>query len=221
MPISLVIADDHALVREGLRKFVELEPDLKIVGEAATGEEAVELVAQLLPKVVIMDLSMPGKGGIAATEEITELFPEVKVIALTMHDDLGYLMEAIRVGARAFLLKDVDPKQIIQAIRIVAQGGAYLPPRLLNELLAEVARILDKKGVVEKEGGWESLSERELQVLSLISSGKTNPEIADALFISPQTVKNHVSNILHKLGLPDRTQAALLAHKMGLFQKNK
>lgn len=220
MPISLVIADDHALVREGLRKFVELERDLKIVGEAATGEEAVELVEELKPQVVIMDLSMPGKGGIAATEEITQLFPEVKVIALTMHDDLGYLMEAIRVGARAFLLKDVDPKQIIGAIRIVAQGGAYLPPRLLNELLGEVSRLLNKKGVVAKEGGWESLTERELEVLALIAEGKTNPEIADLLFISPQTVKNHVSNILHKLGLPDRTQAAVLAHKMGLIQEN-
>lgn len=149
MPISLLIADDHALVREGLRKFIELEPDLKMVGEAATGEEAIAQVAKLSPQVVIMDLSMPGKGGIAATEEITKLYPEVKVIALTMHDDLGYLMEAIRVGARAFLLKDINPKQIIGAIRIVAKGGAYLPPRLLNELMAEVAGILNRKGIVE------------------------------------------------------------------------
>jgi len=219
MPISLLIADDHALVREGLRKFVELEPDLKIVGEAATGEEAMTLVAELSPQVVIMDLSMPGKGGIAATEEITQLYPEVKVIALTMHDDLGYLMEAIRVGARAFLLKDVNPKQIIGAIRIVAGGGAYLP-RFLNELLAEVAGLLNKKGVVENVGGWDSLSQRERQVLGLVAQGQTNPEIAEALFISPRTVKNHVSNILRKLEVPDRTQAALLAQRMGLLAQD-
>ncbi len=220
MPISLLIADDHALVREGLRKFVELESDLKIVGEAATGEEAMTLVAELSPQVVIMDLSMPGKGGIAATEEITQLYPEVKVIALTMHDDLGYLMEAIRVGARAFLLKDVNPKQIIGAIRIVAGGGAYLPPRFLNELLAEVAGLLNKKGVVENVGGWDSLSQRERQVLGLVAQGQTNPEIAEALFISPRTVKNHVSNILRKLEVPDRTQAALLAQRMGLLAQD-
>lgn len=218
MAISLLIADDHTLVREGLRNFFELEGDLKIVGEAETGEEAVAQVEQLQPQVVIMDLSMPGEGGIAATEVITSKHPEVKVIALTMHDDVGYLLEAIKAGAMAFLLKDVNPKEIIGAIRIVAAGGAYLPPRLLQELFREVARLLSKKE--DPKDGWDALSKRERQVLSLVAEGQTNPEIAENLFISPRTVKNHVSNILHKLDLPDRTQAALLAHKMGLIEND-
>ncbi len=219
MPISLLIADDHAIVREGLRKFIELEPDFKIVGEAATGEETVKLAAKVNPQIVIMDLSMPGEGGIAATAKLTRLLPKVKVLVLTMHEDVCYLLEAIRVGACGFLLKDQDPKQIVQAIRIVAQEGAYMSPRMLAELFVELSRLLNKQVVGRKEG-WEMMTERERQILSMISDGKTNAEIAVALVISPLTVKNHVSNILHKLGLADRTQAALFAQKMHSSQKD-
>ena len=216
MPITLIIADDHALVREGLRKFVELEKDLKIVGEASTAEEALELVAKEKPQIVVMDLSMPQMGGIAAIEEVTKSYPEVKVIALTMHEELGYLMEAIRAGVKSFLLKDLNPKQIIQAIRIVAEGGAYLPPRLLDDLLAEVSQLLNKKEEISRKDGLDSLTEREREILTLITRGKTNAEIAEDLIISPLTVKNHVSSILYKLGLSDRTQAAVYAQKMGI-----
>ena len=204
--IRLLIADDHSVVRQGLRMFLALDPDFQIVGEASTGEEAIQLARQLHPQVVLMDLLMPGMGGVAATGTIRSEMPDVEVIALTSVLDDTAVTGAIRAGAIGYLLKNTEADELRQAVKSAAAGQVHLSPEAAARLVREV-RI---------PGSPEVLTERETAVLRLIAKGQANKQVARELHIGEQTVKTHVSNILGKLQLQSRTQAALYAVDRGL-----
>lgn len=207
MAIRILIADDHRIVREGLRMFLNLDKELTIVGEAANGIEALELSRQLKPDVVLMDLIMPELDGISATMTIRKELPDVEVIALTSVLDNGAVISAIKAGAIGYLLKDADANELCRAIHSAAAGQVQLSPKAAQRLLNEVRMPV---------GGEEVLTERELEVIRLLADGKSNKEIALLLNISETTVKTHVSKILSKLNLSSRTQAALYAVQVGL-----
>lgn len=219
MPIRIVIADDHPLLRQGLVKILSLEPDMEVVGEAQDGQEVLERVAEHQPDIVLMDINMPKGGGLEATRVIAERFPRVGVIVLTIHDDEQYLYELISAGARGYMLKDSDPALVVEAIRHVYEGGSYVPPDLMNKVLGQFRRMHNQDAPVysrrSRQGG-TTLTDREREILQLIVDGRSNAEIAAALYISEKTVKNHVTNLLRKLGLADRTQAAVYALRHGL-----
>jgi len=209
--ISVLIADDHPFVRHGLRTYLETLDDLEVVGEASDGAEAVELATRLLPDVVLMDLVMPELGGVEATRAIRAASPSTKVIVLTSFDDDEKVFPAIKAGAAGYLLKDVHPAELAEAVRRASRGEALLAPSVAARLMQEVAG----------EGGrpaGNDLTERELEVLRLIARGQANKVIARELGVSEKTVKTHVSNILAKLHLADRTQAALYAVREGLAE---
>ncbi len=209
--ISVLIADDHPVVRQGLRTFLELQDDMEIVGEAGDGEEAVAKVQQLLPDVVLMDLVMPRLGGIEAIRHVRAVSPSSKVIVLTSFDDDEMVFPSVKAGAAGYLLKDARPQELAEAIRTVHRGEALLHPTIAAKLMQEFAH--DKPRATG-----ETLTERELEVLRHIARGMSNKEIARELTISEKTVKTHVSNILAKLHLADRTQAALYAVRQGLAE---
>jgi two-component system, NarL family, response regulator LiaR len=208
--IAVLIADDHPVVRHGLRTFLETQDGLEVVGEAADGAEAVELVERLLPDVVLMDLVMPGLDGVEATRRIRGLSPSTKVIVLTSFDDDEKVFPSIKAGAAGYLLKDVHPQDLADAIRRVQRGEALLAPSVAAKLMQEVAG--------ERAPSSGGLTERELDVLRLIARGLSNKLIARELVVSEKTVKTHVSNILAKLHLADRTQAALYAVRERLVE---
>ena len=219
MPIRIVIADDHPLLRQGLVKILSLEPDMEVVAEAQDGEEVLACVAEHRPDIVLMDINMPKGGGLQATRAIAERFPQVGVIVLTIHDDEQYLYELISAGARAYILKDSEPARVVEAIRHVYEGGSYVPPDLMNKVLGQFRRLHNAEPPVysrRARHGAGVLTDREREILQLIVDGRSNAEIAAALFISEKTVKNHVTNLLRKLGLADRTQAAVYALRHGL-----
>lgn len=207
MPVRVLIADDHGVVRHGLRMFLGADPELEIVGEARDGAEAISLAKRLQPDVVLMDLLMPGMDGIQATAAIRRELPDVEVVALTSVLEDGAVVEAVRAGAIGYLLKDTDSDELRRAIKAAAVGQVQLSPQAAARLLREVRT---------PERGAEQLTEREMEVLQLVAQGKSNKEIAATLSIADQTVKTHVSHILEKLGLPSRTQAALYAIRNGL-----
>lgn len=209
--ISVLIADDHPVVRQGLRAFLELQADMEIVGEASGGEEAVALVQELLPDVVLMDLVMPGVDGVEATRRIRSVSPATKVIALTSFTDDETVFASVKAGAAGYLLKDVHPQALGDAIRTVHRGEALLHPAIAAKLMQEFAQD-------DKRSAKDPLTEREHDVLRHIARGMSNKEIAAALVLSEKTIKTHVSNILQKLHLADRTQAALYAVKEGLVE---
>jgi two-component system, NarL family, response regulator LiaR len=204
--IRVLIADDHSVVRQGLRMFLKLDPEVEIVGEVATGEEALQLARELLPDVVLMDLLMPGMGGVAATGMIRSELPDVEVIALTSVLDDEAVTGAIRAGAIGYLLKNTEADELRRAIKSAAAGQVHLSPEAAARLVREV-RI---------PGSPEALTERETAVLRLVARGQANKQVARALGIGEQTVKTHVSSILGKLQLQSRTQAALYAVERGL-----
>ncbi|MBC6936990.1 MAG: DNA-binding response regulator [Chloroflexi bacterium] len=206
MPIRILIADDHTVVRQGLRMFLNLDPELDVVGEAADGRQALELARQLLPDVVLMDLLMPGMGGVEATAAIRREMPDVEVIALTSVLEDNSVIGAIHAGAIGYLLKDTEADELIRAIKAAAQGQVQLSPKAAARLVREV-RAPESP---------EALTERETEVLRLLATGFSNKEIALKLTIGEKTVKTHVSNILSKLGVVSRTQAALHAVRIGL-----
>ena len=207
--ISVLIADDHPFVRHGLRTYLETLDDLEVVGEASDGAEAVELAGQLLPEVVLMDLVMPELDGVQATRAIRAASPATKVIVLTSFDDDEKVFPAIKAGAAGYLLKDVHPTELAEAVRKASRGEALLAPSVAARLMQEVS------GERPPAAG---LTERELEVLRLIARGMSNKLIARELVVSEKTVKTHVSNILAKLHLADRTQAALYAVREGLAE---
>lgn len=207
--ISVLIVDDHPVVRQGLRTFLETQDDLEIVGDASSGEEALALIGEVLPDVVLMDLVMPGIDGIEATRRARELSPSSKVIVLTSFADDEKVFPAIKAGADGYLLKDAEPAQLADAIRSVSRGEALLHPTVAAKLMQHVAAS-DHRA----PGG--ELTQRELEVLRLIARGRSNREIARELSVAEKTVKTHVSNMLAKLHLADRTQAALYAVRRGL-----
>ena len=209
-PIRLVIADDHVLVRQGIRAFLDTFEDLSIVGEAEDAAKATELCAKEKPQVALVDLVMPG-GGIAATREIRMASPETRVIVLTSFEDARQIVAAVQAGALSCLLKDIDADGLADAIRKAARGEAVLHPRVAGYLLDAVRRGADDEPLA-------ALSQREREVLTLMAEGLSNQTIGEKLAISEKTVKTHVSNILAKLGVADRTQAAVYAWKSGMKQ---
>jgi NarL family two-component system response regulator LiaR len=211
-PIRLVIADDHVLVRQGIRAFLDTHADLAIVGEAEDAAGAAQICAQMKPQVALVDLVMPG-GGIAATRDIRATSPDTQVILLTSFDDSRQIVAAIQAGALSCLLKDIDADGLADAIRRTARGEAVLHPRVAGYLLDAIRR-----GASPGEEPLATLSDREREVLALMAEGMSNQVIGEKLGISEKTVKTHVSNILAKLGVADRTQAAVYAWKSGMKQ---
>jgi two-component system, NarL family, response regulator LiaR len=210
--IRVLIADDHAVVRRGLRTFLELQDGIEVVGEAEDGEEAVGAVERLSPDVVLMDLVMPRVDGIAAIRRIRAGGSATRVIVLTSFVDDDKLLPAVRAGAAGYLLKDVQPRELVGAIRTVHAGEALLHPAAAARLMAEVAAD------GERSDARSALTRRELEVLALVARGLSNKLIARELGVSEKTVKTHVGNLLRKLGLTDRTQAALYAVREGLVE---
>jgi len=212
--IKLLIVDDHAVVRQGLRGFLELTEEFDIVGEGANGLEAVSLAQELEPHVILMDLIMPEMDGIEATRRIMLAHPAIKILILSSFGDENNVLPAIRAGALGYVLKDIDPEELSEAIRNTAQGKSQLDPEIANMLISHV-----QSDPSESEHGNKNYSElttREIEVLIEIGRGLSNKEIASELSISPLTVKTHVSSILAKLQLADRTQAAIFAIRQGL-----
>lgn len=212
--IHVFIADDHAVVREGLRALISTEPGIEVVGEAADGGEAVVKVRSLQPDVILLDLVMPHKSGIEAISEITRENPKARILVLTSFADDDKVFPAIKAGALGYLLKDSSPQELLQAIRDVYQGEPSLDPTVALKLIRELKRPTDLPSAAE------SLTEREMEVLSLVARGLTNQEIAKMLGISERTVRTHVGNILGKLHLANRTQAALYALREELASLN-
>jgi len=210
--ISVLIVDDHQVVRQGLRTFLELQPDIIVVGEAGDGQAGVEMVRQLRPDVVLMDLVMPRLDGIAATRQVKALGSGAKVIALTSFTEDDKVFPAIQAGASSYLLKDVSPDELVEAIRAAHRGEARLHPNIARKLMEQVVQQAGSS----RSGLPEELTERELDVVRLVAQGRSNHEISAALVISEKTVKTHISNILGKLQLEDRTQLAIYAIKHGL-----
>jgi len=215
--IRVLIADDQQLVREGLHLLLEMIPDVSVAGEAADGAQAVERARRLQPDVVLMDVQMPRLDGVAATRQIQEVCPEVKVIILTTFDDDEYVFEGLRAGAVGYLLKDVPSEQLAEAIRAAARGEAFIHPSVTRKVVAELTRLTERERVRREQPLVEPLSPREMEVLALLAESLSNQEIAGRLTIAPGTVKNHVSNILSKLNARDRTQAVLQAQELGLL----
>ena len=207
MTIRIVIADDHKVVRQGLRMFLRIDPELTIVGEAANGNEALALARELKPDVVLMDVLMPGMNGIAATEAIRRELPDTEVLALTSVLEDASVIEVMRAGAIGYLLKDVDGEELCKAIHAAAVGKVQLAPEVVSLLLREFRSASYS----------EPLTAREREVLCLLGRGQTNREIASALHLKEETVKTHVSKILSKIGARSRTQAAIYALRSGLL----
>ena len=215
-PIKILLVDDQPLFREGLRTLLSVHSDFQVVGEAGDGEEAIRLARSLLASVVLMDLQMPVLDGVAATRRLNEELPNIRVIVLTTFDDDEMVFDGLRAGAVGYLLKDAPSEKLAEAIRVAARGETFLQPSVAAKVVAEFARLTRRAtgtpGVIP-----EQLSERELQILKLIGHGASNREIAATLFLAEGTVKNHVTNILGKLEVRDRTQAALKAKDTGLI----
>lgn len=209
--ITVLLVDDHAIVRQGVRSFFELQPDLLVVGEAETGAEAVRWVSEYAPDVVLMDLKLPEMDGIEATRRVVEISPRTQVIVLTSYHEDEHIFPAIRAGAVSYLLKDVRPAALADAVRKAARGEAVLHSQVARRMMEEV------RGERPAESALDRLTERELEVLRLVGEGLGNAEIAARLVISEKTVKSHVSNLLSKLHLSDRTQAAVYAWREGFM----
>ncbi len=218
--IRVLIVDDHAMVRQGLRTFLELQDGgplpIEIVGEAVNGLEAVELASRLQPDIVLLDLVMPEMDGIQATSRIIECNPGSRVIILTSFGEEERVLPAIRAGAQGYLLKDIPPVELVQAVREAYLGKVQLHPEVARKLMTFAAAKEQPRSSLTNETSEENLTGREREVLSLIADGRNNREIAETLVISEKTVKTHVSNILNKLHLDDRTQAAIYALRHGL-----
>jgi two-component system NarL family response regulator len=206
--IRLLVCDDHALFRRGLIATIEEQPDLEVLGEASTTDEAVELAEELAPDVILMDVRMPGGGGIEATRRISELVPGTRVLMLTVSDDPDDLLDAVKAGAAGYLLKEVTSTEVANAVRAVHAGSSPLSPALADKLMAEFMSLEQR---ADETPTPPKLAPRELEVLRLLAQGLTNRAIAEHLGISPNTVKNHVGNILEKLHLHSRTEAAMYA----------
>lgn len=213
-PISVLLVDDHAVVRQGLRAFFDTQPDLNVVGEAASGEEAIRLATEHIPDVVLIDLVMPGMDGVEATLRIKRITPRTQVIVLTSYHEDEHIFPALRAGALSYMLKDTGMNELADAVRRGARGEASLHPRVASRVIQDL------------RGGWHAgsdafldLTDRELEILRLIAQGLSNADIMEELVISENTVKGHVSNILSKLHLANRTQAAVYAWREGLVRR--
>jgi DNA-binding NarL/FixJ family response regulator len=212
--IRVVIADDQGMVRSGFTVLLNAQPDIEVIAEAVNGQEAIAQAASLHPDVILMDVRMPVLDGLQATREITAMPDAPKILVLTTFDLDDYVYEALRSGASGFLLKDASARELAEAVRLVAAGDALLAPGVTRRLIAEFARMGGPRAPSRKQ--LDGLTERESEVLALVARGMSNGEIAGHLVVAEQTVKTHVSRILMKLGLRDRTQAVVLAYESGL-----
>ena len=216
MTVRVVIADDQGMVRSGFTTLLNSEPDIEVIGEAVNGQEAITRAIQLRPDVILMDVRMPVLDGLQATRQITAMDGAPRVLVLTTFDLDDYVYQALRWGASGFLLKDASARELAEAVRVVAAGDALLSPSVTRRLIAEFARMGAPRGPSRKT--LQDLTERETEVLALVARGLSNAEIASRLVVAEQTVKTHVSRVLMKLGLRDRTQAVVLAYETGLVQ---
>jgi DNA-binding NarL/FixJ family response regulator len=217
LPVSIVVADDHQVVRTGFAALLDTQPDFTVLGTASDGAEAVQMSRELRPDVVLMDVRMPGTDGIEATRQLTGRTDGPRVIILTTFDLDEYVYDALRAGASGFLLKDVTAERLFDAVRVVAAGEALLAPAVTRRLISEFARLRPQAAdQSEPSTAIGELTPRETEVLRLLAEGLSNPEIAGRLVVTEETVKTHVSRLLHKLGLRDRTQAVVLAYESGL-----
>jgi DNA-binding NarL/FixJ family response regulator len=215
--IRVLIADDQGLIRMGLRKILEVEPDTEVVGEAADGAQAVEMATRLLPDVVLMDIRMPSVDGIEATRRLVRADPGIKVLMLTTFGLDTYVFDSLRAGASGFMLKDAPPEEIAAAVRIVAHGEALLAPSVTRSVIEQFARQ-PAPPPARPPAAVAALTPREREVLDLLAAGLSNPEICDRLFISDATAKTHVARILQKLSLRDRIQVVIYAYESGLIR---
>ncbi|MGZ0051782.1 response regulator [Brevibacillus gelatini] len=224
--LRIVIVDDHQLFREGVKRILEMEEDFKVVGEGADGGDAALLAEEHKPDVLLMDINMPNINGVSAAENVISVSPSTRVIMLSIHDDEGYVYRTLRSGASGYLLKEMGTSDLVEAVRVVASGGAYIHPKVTGKLIEEFRRLSENEGTAERSFSVdesqaidpkviESLTRREREVLQLMAEGKSNRAIGEFLFISEKTVKNHVSSILQKLNVQDRTQAVVISIKNG------
>lgn len=217
MSIRVLLADDQALFREGLETLLSIHKDIEVIGQASNGQEAVDLAMKFRPDVILMDMQMPILNGIGATRRLKQIFPDCRVIVLTTFDDKETIFDALRAGAVGYLLKDVGSAQLAESIRATARGDSTLDPSVAAKVVQEFSRVSSLVGGTSSEILPEALSEREIELLRLIAFGLSNKEIGEALFITEGTVKNHITHILGKLGVRDRTQAALKAKELGVI----
>ena len=216
MTIKVLIADDHNLVRQGIRQYLEMAGDIEVTGEAADGGEVLALLAKAdpLPDVALIDLRMPGIDGVETCKRIREDYPDIEVVMLSAYDDRQFVVESVRAGARGYVLKTRDADELIQTVRLVAGGNLVIDPQLVVALAEELSQVK------ERNRRAETLTARELEVLQLLAFGRTNREIAEELELSPDTVKTHLTHIFEKLGVEDRTQAAMAAVKRGIIRSS-
>lgn len=215
--IRVLLVDDQKLVRQGIQMLLDMESDIDVVAAAADGLEAIALAREHQPDVVLMDVRMPEMDGVTATRELTRRFPKMAVIILTTFDDDEYIFEGLRAGARGYLLKDISSEEMAEAVRTVARGDALIQPSITRKVIAEFTRLTPEAGS-DQEALLSPLTEREREVLRALAEGLSNHEIAGRLVITEGTVKNHVSNLLGKLGVRDRTQAVLKAQELKLIE---
>ena len=216
MAIKILIADDHALLRQGIKRVLNFEDDLEVVGEASEGQEALSRTLVLQPDILLIDLNMPGLNGIEVTKQLVAARVKTRIIALTVHDSDRYVLEMLRNGALGYILKDVEPTMLIKAVHVVASGGTFVYPKLAERIfggLSEGADVKAKAKEMWRDGRGDRLTAREMDVLACIAKGFSNQDIAKALFVSEKTVKNHLTNIFRKLNVNDRTQALIYVLK--------
>jgi DNA-binding NarL/FixJ family response regulator len=213
--ISVLLVDDHTLLREGLRQLFAFEQDIQVIGDAVDGFEVMQKVRQLQPDIVLMDINMPVIDGIAVTRQVTQAFPHIAVIMLTMHGQQQQMLKALKNGARGYVLKTTPAREVAQAMRTVHAGGTYIDPAWTGALIGEIRRLADSSPTESQRA--ETLSEKELEIIRYVAAGMNNREIAEALSYSEKTVKNYLSVIYQKLHLRDRTQVAIFALRQGLL----
>ncbi|HLQ70545.1 MAG TPA: response regulator transcription factor [Bacillota bacterium] len=218
--IKIVLIDDHKLFREGVKRILEFEPSFNVVAEGDDGAVASKLVKENDPDVVLMDINMPDVNGVQATADLVKYFPDTRVIILSIHDDENYVTHALKTGAQGYLLKEMDSDSLIEAIKVVSDGGSYLHPKITHNLVLEYRQLAraNKKNIgdhIEYRKPLHLLTKRECEILQLLADGKSNRAVSETLYISEKTVKNHVSNILQKMGCNDRTQAVVQAIRKG------
>jgi two-component system, NarL family, response regulator DegU len=222
---KIVLIDDHRLFREGMKRILEMAGQFEVVAEAGEGTDALQLVKNYTPDIVLMDINMPSMNGIETTKKILDEFSNIKVIMMSIHDDESFVTHAVKAGVSGYLLKEMDTDSLIDAVRVVAEGGAYIHPKVMHKLVNEYRRLAavgtsgssDYVGIgdIEYRKPLHLLTRRECEVLQLLADGKSNRSIGENLYISEKTVKNHVSNILQKMNVNDRTQAVVEAIKNG------
>lgn len=216
--IRVLLADDHTILRQGIRMLLETQPDMEVVGEATNGREAIEQARLLRPLVILMDISMPELNGLEATRFIKHDLPATQVVILTMHETEEYLVKILQAGATGYVLKQAADRELIEAVRISSRGDTYLYPRIASRLVSDYLRRVEAGTTDERDATYDSLTTREREILKLIAQGHTNKEIAELLTVSVKTVENHRYSLMHKLNAHDRGELIKYAIRVGLIQ---